>query len=116
MHVPPLKLTLVGLLILLVTALACFLSASRVTTQGSNFRQAMISPFASLLYWPLGTLGLLNHKNTDYRSRSSLNFHFHLPSHFTIPILSPWTSVVQQFILVYVLTLKIVRLNVKPHT
>jgi len=118
MHVLPFKLILVGLIVLLVAALVYFLSASRVTTQSSNFRQAMITPFASLLYWPLGMLGLSNHKNTNHRSSRSLSLHFHLPSHFTIPILSPWTSVVQHFIkfLVYILTLKVVRLNVKRHT
>jgi len=118
MHVLPFKLILVGLVVLLVAALVYFLSVSRVTTQSSNFRQAVITPFASLLYWPLGMLGLLNHKNANHRSSRSLNLHLHLPSHFTIPILSPWTSVVQRFIRipVYVLTRKVVRLNVKRHT
>jgi len=118
MYVSSFKLILVGLVVLLVAALVYFLSMSRVTTQSSNFRQAVITPFASLLYWPLGMLGLLNYKNTNHQSSRSLNLHFHLPSHFTIPILSPWTSVVQQFIriFVYVLMRKVVRLNIKRHT
>lgn len=86
-----LKMILVGLVVLLVAVLVYFLSASRSIPQSSHFGQAVLA----LLYWPFGTLGLLNPKKTDSRSGSSLNFYFHFPSHLTLPILSPWTSVVE---------------------
>jgi hypothetical protein len=47
-------------------------------------------PYLSFL-WTWSSSSYLNKKGSD---PSRFNFHLHLPSHFTIPILSPWASVV----------------------
>jgi hypothetical protein len=47
-------------------------------------------PFLSFLWSWSGS----SHLNKKERNSSRFNFHLHLPSHFTVPILSPWSSVV----------------------
>lgn len=62
--------------------------ATTSKTSGQNIGSGVTFP--SIFRWLNGPIGPKDHVP------SRLNFHFHLPSHFTIPILSPWTSVVWQ--------------------
>ncbi|KAF9449822.1 hypothetical protein P691DRAFT_811633 [Macrolepiota fuliginosa MF-IS2] len=49
----------------------------------------------TFLRQPFGASSRSNYRDSDRNPASWLNLHFHLPSHFTIPILSPWTSVIE---------------------
>ncbi|KAF5356863.1 hypothetical protein D9756_006449 [Leucocoprinus leucothites] len=87
---------LVGIVVFLVALLVYLVTTSRNPTQAANLGYAVTAPLVSLLRWPTTSLGLLQHDSAKDRSGGRLNLHFHFPSHFTIPILSPWTSVVER--------------------
>ncbi|KXN86505.1 hypothetical protein AN958_09977 [Leucoagaricus sp. SymC.cos] len=83
-------LFLIGLIVYLI-------SYSRETMQSLWLSYVNTASLTSLIRWRIaGTLGLSQREDSNGRSNNRINFHFHLPSHFTIPILSPWTSVTEQ--------------------
>lgn len=80
---------------MLLVALLVYLTTSHKQQNVGliNPTQSPGLPFPSFLWSGINSFNL-NRKGSEPGSSGRFNFHLHLPAHFTIPILSPWASVV----------------------
>lgn len=79
-----------ALVMALLLVLLTYVVASHNNAGLSNAKNTPGFPFLSFLWSRSGISNLSKQEFIPNR----FNLHLHLPSHFTIPILSPWSSVV----------------------